>query len=798
MNVSESWLREWVNPLITTKKLCKQLTILGLEVEEVNQIINQFSNVFIGEVISIQNNIFDLKYEIYVVHIGCSKLLKIISYKNSCKIKDKVIIANSQSKLYNNIKIKMINVQGIQSEGIFCSFFHLGLFPFSTNIIKLPFDTFTGIDIQKVKFFKDTIIKLNISTNRLDEFSILGIAREVSIINNLPIPIVNKKTSLVTSRKKIKIQQELDIDNFIYLGRVIKDININVQTPLWMQEKLIKCHIMPQNFIIDVINFIYIEIGEPLHIIDLKSINTNIIYLKKINCEENIILYNKEKVFVKKGTIVLSNESKLLVVGNNYSTQYSSINKFTKNIFLGSLFFNFNVVKKIIKRNNLDKKIIDYYQYSINSDLQEYAIEYATQLITSICNGKVGPLIKQEIIKQKTSKKKAIIIKHSNINRIIGINIESIVIEQILLRLGYVIYKNTKGWKVIPPHWRVDLSIEEDIISDILRIYGYSRINKKSLITTMNIVCNNEYKHIFLKKAKSILVNKGYYEVINYAFVNPKIQNLIIPNKIPLLISNPVSFDMSAMRLSLWVGLINNVIYNQNRQQNNLRFFESGLCFIPDSQLQSKVKQKLFLSGIVSGKCYPKSWNLPNRTIDFYDLKGDVETILSLFTELENIKFCYKKISSLHPGQSAAIYVDKNKIGKIGVLHPNISDFLNLKRKVIIFEICLENFKQKKIKKIIEFSNYPSIKKDISIIVSNTVMYYEIIEICKNIAQDKILSVEIFDVYYQLKEYPGKKSLTISFIFQDLKKTLKEKEINIIIEKCITKLQHQFRAILRY
>lgn len=797
MNFSEKWLREWANPSITTTQLCEQLTQAGLETDIVYTISKKIKNIVVGEIVNSTKCILNSHYTIYIVYIGKKKYLKVISKNLNYSIGTKIVIATLESTLGNGKKISIIDLKKIGSEGIFCSFSDLGIFPYNNTIIELPKETIVGIDVLDTILFNDTLIKVSTVLNRLNEINILGLAREVSVLNNLTLPSFSVQSPVISSKKTVKINIDLKYKYFCYLGRIIENVDLNMKTPFWIIDKLRRCHVYSKNIIMDIINYIRIEIGESLHILDLQTIVDNNIFLKHTKSTELVTLYNDKQVSLKKGTIIISDISKTLVLGNNFNAKKSFVNQHTQDLFIGSLYLSPFHLEENIKNNNVDEKIIDYFQYSVNLKLQNNAIDYATNLILKICGGNASFITaKSKGINSTITLSPKIVVQHKNINKIVGHFVNYDCISKILLSLGYNITKYLNKWEVFPPEWRIDIFIEEDVISDVIRIYGYSKIKntllKESFQSTQKNVNND-----LLKRMKYMLVDKGYNEIITYSFVNPKIQNLINPSKKSLKILNPISKEMSVMRFSLWPGLLTTILYNQNRQQEKLRLFESGLCFSYDTKSELQVRQELFIAGAISGFCYNKTWNLPYRKVDFYDLKGDIESILELYTDLSNIEFNKKSSFALHPGQSAEIFVLNKSVGKIGVLHPILEKKINLKHNVILFELSLEKFKEKKVKEIQKISDFPSSRRDISIILPITVTFNEILKECRKMFPDKISKINVFDVYSGSKLEEGKKSLAISFVFQDIKQTLNDNQIDMMLKTCIKKLEDCFQAILR-
>ncbi|QTM69343.1 phenylalanine--tRNA ligase subunit beta, partial [Buchnera aphidicola (Hormaphis cornu)] len=705
-------------------------------------------------------------------------------------------VATLSSILPNNKKIKLLDLGMIKSEAQFCSYMDLGLFPYDESHIELSNKNLVGVNILDTNIFKDTMIKVNSTPNRSSEISILGIAREISILNGYALPDVQLESIPVNTTKTIKVNMDLDCNNVKYIGRMISNVNVKIKTPLWIRNRLRCSNILSINVIIDIINYVLIEIGESIHVIDVKHINEGSLYIKESESNALITINNGKQVTLKQGTIVIADKSKILVIGNNNNVNNTVINEFTKNIFLGSLYLSPFSLKKDIRRINLNHKIVDYYQHSVNIRLQKKAINYVSRLILKICGGNAGPVIFKQTMKDASSLYPKIILEDKKLNNVIGYSISKQIVSETLISLGYDIIRKCNSWELVPPSWRTDIIIEEDVIADFMRIYGYANIKKCALKMSSSIVETN-MMHNFLKRAKYLLIDKGYNEIITYGFVNPEVQRLIKPSVKSLSLVNPISKDMSVMRCSLWPGLLTTIVYNQNRQQEQLRFFESGLCFFNDIHSEFQINQELFLAGAISGFTHKRIWNLFRRKVDFYDLKGDVESILELYTGLEKVDFNPKMFPGLYAGQSAEICINNQCVGHIGMLHPVIAKKLSLKYKVLLFELSLKIFNNKEIKIVQNVSQFPSSRRDISIVLPVEITFKEILAECRTIFPDQISEISIFDVYSGSKLAKGKKSIAISFVFQPSNETLNEDRIDEMLKTCINQLKDCFTATLR-
>ncbi|QCI23688.1 phenylalanine--tRNA ligase subunit beta [Buchnera aphidicola (Macrosiphoniella sanborni)] len=799
MKFSEKWLREWIDVKIDSNILYEQIANSGIEVEYIKNFKTQFSGVIVGKIVecishSLSNELKnDLK--IVKVDIGKKKLLNIVCRAWNCRNGIKVAVATIGAILKDKI-IDTKTIQGELSEGMLCSFFELGVFLKNNTIIEFSQDIPIGINVNDYLRLEDNIIKTSITANRPDGLSILGISRNIAAMNNFKKLFLENISTSIHFHKKINIDIQAKQQCSNFLGRIINNINVNVDTPLWMKKKLFFSDMLSENIIINIINYVLIEIGQPLNIFNTDNID-DLIIVRMAENQEYLFLKDNIKIELNKNILVFSNKNEILSLPGNINSIFSEISKNTKNIFLSSCLINKESILDILKKID-SNTMLEYYHYGIDSSLQNYAIEYATQLILKICGGEAG-VITHKNNNLFTHKNNSIRVYYKTLQKIIGISIKDITVSKILYNLDYKINTYKKYWDVIPPSWRFDILIEEDVINDVIRIYGYHNIFLNPLKEHINFHKKDKSSDYFLKKSAKLLINRGYYEVINYSFINPKIENLIFKNKENILISNPISQDMSCMRSSLWPGLLKNVSYNKNRQQQSIRIFERGLCFSINKKENLSIKQEIFLAALISGNHLKESWFITTRKADFYDLKGDLELILDEICELDDIEFRREKIFGLHPEQSASIYFQDDLVGKIGAIDPRLEKKLNVNSSTFLFEISLKHFSQIKKLKFQEISKFPTIRRDIAIIISEDTAVHDVIKTCKNffITTTQIVEINLFDIYSYQASSNMKKSLGISFIFQNNQRTLKDNEINLMINNCIEVLEEKFQVILR-
>lgn len=794
MKFSESWLREWINPEISSDTLADQLTMAGLEVDDVEEVAGNFSGVVVGKVVECKQHPNADKLRVTKVDIGKPELLDIVCGAPNCRQGLTVACATVGAILPGDFKIKAAKLRGEPSEGMLCSYSELGITDDHNGIIELPDDAPLGQNIREYLNLNDVSIDISVTPNRADCFGIIGVARDISAVNNIPMKSLQVESVPATISDTLSIQIDEPKAAPRYLGRVIKNINVNALTPLWMKEKLRRGGIRSIDAVVDITNFVLLELGHPMHAFDLAEIEKGIIvrYARK---SEKVVLLNGNETELNDQTLVIADHDKILALAGIMGGEKSGVTQSTKDIFLESAFFAPLAITGKAREYGLHTEASHRYERGVDPALQSIAMERATQLILDICGGEVGPIV-DKTSSTELPKSAYIQLRRNKIDSIIGYTIDTQKITDILERLGCKVNYKNEIWSVEAPSWRFDIQIEEDLVEEVARIYGYNNIPNANL-NIESVMQPKPEGQISLARIKDLLVDKGYQEAVTYSFVDPKVQQILHPNLNQIHLPNPISSEMSVMRLSLWTGLLGAVLYNQNRQQSRIRLFETGLRFIPDDKSEFGVRQEQMLSGVITGNLYEEHWTLPKKAVDFYDLKGDIESIFSILGCAQDVRYEKSNLSALHPGQSAAIFVNDEIIGYLGVLHPEIEKKLSLNGKTLVFEINLAKINNKKVPSAQDVSKYPSNKRDIAIVVSNTIPAADIISECKKAGGEQLIKVNLFDVYQGDNIKDDEKSLAISLILQDKSRTLEEEDITNIVSRCVTALQIRFKALLR-
>lgn len=794
MKFSELWLREWVNPAIDSAALSEQITMAGLEVDGVDAVAGAFHGVVVGEVVECGQHPNADKLRVTKINVGGDRLLDIVCGAPNCRQGLKVAVATVGAVLPGDFKIKAAKLRGEPSEGMLCSFSELGISDDHDGIIELPLDAAVGTDIREFLKLDDNTIEISVTPNRADCLGIIGVARDVAVLNKMTLtePDISPVVATVQDTFPIRVDAKEACPR--YLGRVVKGINVKAATPLWMKEKLRRCGIRSIDPVVDITNFVLLELGQPMHAFDLDRLEGGIV-VRLAEEGELLTLLDGTETKLKADTLVIADHQKALAMGGIFGGEHSGVNEETRNVLFECAFFNPLSITGRARSYGLHTDASHRYERGVDPQLQFKAMERATRLLLDICGGEAGPII--DVTNEETLPKRATItLRREKLDRLIGHVVSDDQVSDILRRLGCEVTEGEGFWQAVAPGWRFDMEIEEDLVEEVARVYGYNNIPDVPVQAGL-IMTKHREANLSLKRVKSMLVDKGYQEAITYSFVDPKIQALLHPGEENLVLPSPISVEMSAMRLSLWTGLLSAVVYNQNRQQSRVRLFESGLRFVPDTQANLGIRQDVMLAGVISGTRNEEHWDLARQAVDFYDLKGDLESVLELTGKLSEIQFRAEANPALHPGQSAAIYLRGDRIGFIGVVHPELERKLDLNGRTVVFELEWDKVSDRVLPDASGISRFPANRRDIAVVVAENVPAADIITECKKVGVNQVVGVNLFDVYRGKGVNEGFKSLAISLILQDTARTLEEDEIAATVAKCVEALKERFQASLR-
>ncbi|PJG84089.1 phenylalanine--tRNA ligase subunit beta [Caviibacterium pharyngocola] len=794
MKFSELWVREWVNPAVSTEQLCEQITMLGLEVDGVEKVAGDFSGVVVGEVVECAQHPDADKLRVTKVNVGADRLLDIVCGAPNCRQGLKVACAVDGALLPGDFKIKKTKLRGQPSEGMLCSYSELGISDDHSGIIELPTDAPIGTDLRDYLKLDDRSIEISLTPNRADCLSIAGIAREIGVVNQAEViaPQINKVNATIADKVEIDVSAPEACPR--YLLRKVKNVNVNAPTPVWMKEKLRRCDIRSIDPIVDITNYILLELGQPMHAFDADKI-AQPVQVRMAKEEEELVLLDGSTAKLQPNTLLIADQKGPLAMAGIFGGEASGVNAQTKDVILEAAFFAPLAITGRARQYGLHTDASHRFERGVDFELQHKAMERATALLLEICGGEAGEIC-EAVSEAHLPKVKQVTLRRHKLDQLLGHHIETETVTDIFTRLGLPVSYENDVWTVTSASWRFDIEIEEDLIEEVARIYGYNDIPNNAPLAHLQMKELPE-KLLDMVRVRTAFVDSDYQEIVSYSFVDPEVQELLHPEQEALVLPNPISREMSAMRLSLLPGLLTTVAYNQNRQQSRVRLFECGLRFVPDSQAESGVRQEFVIGAAIVGDKRPVHWEHKSENADFFDLKGDLERILSLTKAGNQLRFVAKSYAALHPGQSAAIMLDGKEIGFIGTVHPKVVQQLGLSGKPVVFQIEWTAIVERNVPAAKEISRFPANKRDIAVVLDSATPAGDVLEACRRAGGQRLINVSLFDVYQGANLPEGKKSLALSLTIQDTEKTLEEKDINAVISVVLSELEQRFNAYLR-
>ena len=791
MKISENWLRTWVNPAIDSETLSDQLTMLGLEVDELAPVAKPFTGVVVGEVLTVEQHPDADRLRVTTVNIGSGEPLQIVCGAPNVRAGMKAPVATIGAVLPGDFKIKKGKLRGVESQGMLCGASEIDLEDKIDGLLELPADAPVGINIREYLKLDDNVIDISITPNRGDCFSIRGIAREIAVINQLQMNEADIKSvdATIADEKKVVISTE---GAPRYLGRVIKNVNVKAATPEWMEQALARSGIRTHSILVDVTNYVLMELGQPMHAFDLAKIEGTV-HVRQAQPQEKLQLLNDQEVELQEDIMVIADDQKALAIAGIMGGLASSVTDDTTDIFLESAFFAPLAIAGRARRFGLHTDSSQRYERGVDFELPLIAMNRASQLIQELAGGEFGPIT----VAEKTEilpKREAIELKQAQVDQLLGYQLTADFIADALTRLGCEVTVKAEGeWNVVPPSHRYDMAIYQDLIEEVARIDGYDNIQIS--LPSMDVQLAKYQDRFEIAELRQTIVTLGYQEAISFSFADAKLEKQLNPQVNPLMLANPISSDLAAMRSTLLSSLIPCVQYNLNRQQSRVRFFELGLRFdYQDAKSIEDLKQIPTLALVAVGSQQPESWHVKPQPMDFFDFKGEIEEILA--AGRVKVEYVRSERAWLHPGQSAEILVDGQSIGYLGRLHPSLENELDLSTTWVA-ELNQTAVLQSYVSNFTELSRFPSIRRDIALLISDNINVRDIQQLIEKTGGELLDSTWLFDVYTGQGVEEGKRSLAFALLWQHPSRTLEDAEIKSGMDNIIQVLENTYQATLR-
>lgn len=792
MQFSEQWLRTFVDPQLDSNALGHLLTMAGLEVEEADPAAPAFSGVVVAQIVEAEKHPNADKLKLCKVDAGQGELLQIVCGAPNAAAGMKVPCAVVGALLPGNFAIKAAKLRGVESFGMLCSARELGLSEDHGGLYALPADAPVGTDIRAYLGLDDTLFTIKLTPNRADCLSLTGVAREVAAITALPLSPVAIAPVAPTCATKRAIVLDAPAACPRYCGRVLQGVDAKAPTPDWMVRRLARSGIRSISALVDITNYVMLELGQPLHAFDNQKL-VGAIHVRHPQAGEQLRLLNEQLVSPSADTLLIADEARALALAGIMGGADSGITLETTEVFLESAFFAPGAIAGRARAYGFSSDASHRFERGVDFELAALALERATRLVLDICGGAAGP-VEEAVATAELPQRPPVRLRPGRARRLLGIALDDDGIRALLERVHLQVERAGEDFLVTPPSFRFDIEIEEDLIEELARLHGYDNIPAVAPQGGLMMVASAEDRRT-VWDVRHLLAARGYQEVVNFAFVEEAWERDFCANENPIRLANPIASHLSVMRSSLIPGLAANLVTNRKRQSERVRLFELGRCFErkADGEPVTGFHQVQTVAALAAGPVLPEQWGAPARTVDFYDVKADLE---ALFAPRE-LSFEPLSHPALHPGRAATVRLDGHNIGILGELHPVWVQRYDIGTAPVVFEIELDAATAAVLPGYREISRMPAVNRDLALLVALEVSVARVLQVLRAAAPAIVRDIVLFDVYHGKGIDPDKKSLAFRVTMQDTQRTLEEAEVEGVVQTLVQQAEVVLGARLR-
>ena len=791
MQFSEQWLREFVDPQLDTEALGHLLTMAGLEVEECDPVAPDFSGVVVATIVAAEKHPDADKLKVCKVDDGSGQLLQIVCGAPNAAVGMKAPLARVGAKL-PGFDIKAAKLRGVESFGMLCSARELGISDANEGLLALPESAVAGTDIRELLALDDRMFTIKLTPNRADCLSLSGVAREVAALTGAELSLPAAAAVAVTIPDAREIVLDAPAACPRYCGRIVRGVNARAATPAWMVQRLERCGVRSISVLVDITNYVMLELGQPLHAFDDAKLS-GAIHVRLPRAGESLLLLNEQTVEPAADTLLIADESRPLALAGIMGGEESGITLDTTDLFLESAFFAPDAIAGRARAYGFVSDASHRFERGVDFELPRRAIERATGLILELCGGQAGPVVEASS-SSHLPQRKPVTMRLERARRVLGLALDDAAMIALLERAHLEVQRSGDALSIVPPSFRFDITIEADLIEEIVRLHGYDNIPAKVPTGPLAMLMQDEAGRTPWA-LRRLLAARDFQEVINYAFIEEAWERDFCGNGAPVRLANPIASQMSVMRTSLIPGLVATLAANLKRQQQRVRVFELGRCFLPEAggEPVAGYRQPMRVAALAAGPAQPEQWGTATRRVDFFDLKGDLEVLLAP----RCVEFAPTAHPALHPGRSAEVRVSGVAIGVLGELHPQWVERYDLGAAPVVFELDLDAALATDIPAYAELSRFPAVSRDIALIVDQSVPVAELLAAMKAVSPAIVRVIELFDVYHGKGVEEGKRSLAFRVLMQDTHRTLEDTEVESAISAIVGGAVASFGARLR-
>ena len=791
MQFSAHWLRTMCNPQLDSEALGHELTMAGLEVEECDPVAPPFSGVVVAAIVAADKHPDADKLKVCSVDDGSGELLQIVCGAPNAAVGMKVPLARVGASL-PGFEIKAAKLRGVQSFGMLCSARELGLSDDHSGLLALAADAPLGADVRGFLGLDDNSFTIKLTPNRADCLSIAGVARELAALTAAPLTLPNIEPLAAQIEDRREIVLDAPAACPCYCGRIIRGVNARAASPEWMKQRLERSGVRAISALVDITNYVMLELGQPLHVFDDAKLR-GAIHVRFPTAGESVLLLNEQTVEPDADTLLIADESRALALAGIMGGEDSGVTLDTTDIFLESAFFAPDAIAGRSRRYGFSSDASHRFERGVDFELASTAMERASALIVELCGGRVGPVV-EAVSRPDLPSRDPVVLRPARVRKVLGIALDDDAMAQLLVSVGLPVTRDGDTFIVTPPSYRFDIAIEEDLIEEIVRLYGYDAVPAVAPRGRLEMLETPEATRSSWR-LRRLLADRDYQEVINYAFVDEAWERDLCGNTNPIRLANPIASQMSVMRSSLIPGLVATLAANRKRQQSRVRVFETGRCFElkADGEPVDGYHQPLRLAALAAGSAAPEQWGQTGREVDFYDVKADLEALLAP----QRVEFSVLAHPALHPGRAASVNLDGRFAGIIGQIHPMWVESHDLGGAPVVFEIELCAAIAGSLPQYNEVARFPIVSRDLALILDASVPTARVREVLISAGPAIVKSVEVFDVYHGKGIEPGKRSLAFRVLMQDTQRTLEDSEVDVAMAAMLAGAESTLGARLR-
>jgi len=791
MLFSEQWLRSFVDPALDTEALGQLITMAGLEVEEIKPAAADFSMVVVGHILETEKHPDADRLKVCKVDAGQGEPLQIVCGAPNAAAGMKVPCALVGARL-PGFEIKKAKLRGVASFGMLCSARELGISDDQGGLYVLPDAAPVGQDVRELLDLNDAVIEISLTPNRADCLSLLGVAREVAALTDEPLntPVIEAVAPVIDSRREIVLDAPEACPRFC--GRVIEGVDATAVTPDWMKRRLERSGIRSISALVDITNYVMIELGQPLHAYDNTKLD-GAIHARLATPGEQLLLLNEQTIDLDENTLLITDDRNVLGMAGIMGGEESGVTLETRDVFLEAAFFTPDAVAGRAREYGFSSDASHRFERGVDFALSPVAIERATQLMLDICGGQPGPVNVAEVL-DKLPVRQPVTLSPSRARKLLGVDLSDEQIAALLERVHLDVTREGDAFRVVPPSYRFDIEIDVDLVEELARLHGYDNIPAVAPQGTLAMLPRSEDTRDLWTVRRQV-ADRDYQEVVNYAFIEDAWERDFCGNEAPIRLANPIASQMNVMRSSLIPGLVNTLTVNRKRQNPRVRAFEVGRCFIADAHATpvAGYRQPVRIGLLAAGSAASEQWGQGVRNVDFYDVKGDME---ALFAPAQ-LRFEAAEHPALHPGRSARILLDGQDIGVMGELHPKWVQKYDLGTPPVVCEIDADAATTASLPVYAPISRQPAVTRDMALVLDQQISVARVLDALRSVELTIVKAIELFDVYQGKGIDPDKKSLAFRVLMQDTQRTLEDAEVDAAVAALVQRAEADFGARLR-